>query len=452
MNTGDLPARATGGGPTQGPWVSGFTVGVSPGLEPRILRPGLRGRENRAAYVEAGGYADAGVRGEELIDAVESAGLRGRGGAAFPAGVKMRAVRDRGGPRYLVANGEEGEPAPVKDRWLLRFRPHLMLDGLLRTAEAVGVERAYVFVSDATAVESVGRAIQELTTLPVPIDLVAVAPTYVAGEEKAVVRALGGGPALPVDKPPRPFEAGVGGGPTLVANVETLANVPFVAVEGAAAYRRIGTARSPGSFLATVSGNCRRSRLYEVSLGAAVRDVLDMPEAPVGEVPAVLIGGFIGGILGTRALDMSLAHDELREGGSGLGCGAAVVLGEDDCPVAAVADLVSYFARESANQCGTCIRGTPAMRDAVFALARGTDDTARVRSWSVSVRERGRRAPLDGAAGVAASLLREFPKLVEKHLAAPCSRCARLIGAEIPETTRFRVQIDEHYERGEPVT
>ena len=156
--------------------------------------------------------------------------------------------------------------------------------------------------------------------------------------------------------------------------------------------------------------------------------------------------------MGVRALDMRLGYDELRDEGSGLGCGGVVVLGADDCPVAAVADVMSYFARENANQCGACIRGTPAMRDSVLALARGTDDTARLRSWSVSLRERGACALLDGAAGMAASLLREFPSVVQEHLVAPCSRCAGLIGPEIPQRTRFQVVIDDYEDRGELIT
>src|SRR4051794_6087922 len=207
--------------------MSELTLGVLRRIDPRLLQPTRGARETRAEYEAAGGYAANGLRGRDLIDAVESAGLRGHGGAAFPTGVKLRTVADREGPRYLIANGEEGEPASIKDRWLLRFRPHLVLDGVLCAAEAIEAEKAYVYVSDAGAADSVTAAIAELGgDAAVPLELVVVEPGYVAGEETSAVRFIMGGPAKPLDKPPRPFEAGVEGRPTLVANVETLANLP----------------------------------------------------------------------------------------------------------------------------------------------------------------------------------------------------------------------------------
>lgn len=430
-------------------WVSGLSIGPAPGLEPRLLRVGLRGREDARAYLAVGGYADGGVGGEALVKEVESAGLRGRGGAAFPTGVKMRSVRDRPGPRYLVANGEEGEPVSVKDRWLLRHRPHLVLDGLLRTAHALDVDRAYVFVSDPASARSVAQALEEREMLSVPVELVTVDPAYVAGEETAVVRAIGGGRALPLDKPPRPFNAGVKGQPTLIANVETLANVPFISHFGSDAYRAVGTTSSPGTFLLTLSGDCRFPGLYEVPLGIGLRDVLEALAEPSSEPRGFLVGGFFGGILNPRALDMRLAYDDLRDERSGLGCGSIVVVGADDCPVAAVADVMSYFARENAKQCGACIRGTPAMRDAVLDLARGIDDTERLRRWSETLRERGACGLLTGAAGLAGSLLREFSELVEEHLDAPCHRCARLVGPDVPQATRFRLAVDDMTPEGE---
>ena len=145
--------------------------------------------------------------------------------------VKLRAVRDSGrGRTVVVANGEEGEPASVKDRWLLRNRPHLVLDGLRLAALIVGAGRAYVYVSDQPAARAVEDALAEVDTenlAGLSISLVTVEPGYVAGEETAAVRAINGGPAKPTDKPPRPFQEGVAGVPTLVSNVETLASCPI---------------------------------------------------------------------------------------------------------------------------------------------------------------------------------------------------------------------------------
>jgi NADH:ubiquinone oxidoreductase subunit F (NADH-binding) len=430
--------------PMTSEWSSGLSIGAFPGAEPRLLKLGGGEREAYETYVRGNGFARGGAEGPELIDAIESAGLRGRGGAAFPTGVKLRSVHDRAAPRYIVANGEEAEPASVKDRWLLRHRPHLVLDGLLRTAEAVGVERAYVFVSDSAAAKSVAQAIDELGSTTVPIELATVAAAYVAGEETAVIRAIGGGPALPLDKPPRPFERGVDGRPTLVANIETLANVPGIALRGPGWFRSLGTTASPGTFLLTVSGACEHPGLYEVPFGVTLHEALSelagLSDAPCG----FLMGGFFGGVLGPRALDVRLAYDEFRDEGSGLGCGAVIVLGADDCPVAAAADVMAYFERENAKQCGACIRGTQGMRDVLFQLGRGSSEPGqvdRLRGWSTSLRERGACALLDGAASLVGSLLREFPETVEEHLGARCDRCAVLLPTEDAVRSRFLLTV-----------
>ena len=210
---------------------SGLAVGHFPGIEPRLVLPGAE-REDLASYRASGGYADT---GGDLIAAVEASLLRGRGGAGFPLAVKMRTLASQHGEVFLLANGEEGEPASIKDRWLLRRRPHLVLDGVLRAATAINAARAYLYISDPAAAASVTAAIAELGTPPVPLVLHQVDPAYVAGEESAAVRAINGGPAKPTDKPPRPFQSGIAGRPTMVSNVETLANLPFIATKAPSA-------------------------------------------------------------------------------------------------------------------------------------------------------------------------------------------------------------------------
>jgi NADH:ubiquinone oxidoreductase subunit F (NADH-binding) len=158
------------------------------------------------------------------------------------------------------------------------------------------------------------------------------------------------------------------------------------------------------------------------------------------------MGGFFAGLLGPRALDVRLAYDELREEGSGLGCGAVILLGSNDCTVAAATDVLSYFARENAKQCGPCIKGTAAMRDALASLALGRADASvvdRLRKWSLSLRERGACALLDGAAGVAGSLLREFPTDVERHLARGCDRCTELVSGDLDRESRFQLAFEQ---------
>ena len=397
-------------------------VAVWPGLTSRLLRVGV-GVETAAEYRRSGGYQHLGDAAA-LLDEIAQAGVLGRGGAAFPMAVKLATVRAaaaRGLDTVLVANGEEGEPASFKDRWLLRSRPHLVLDGLRLAAAIVNATHAHVYVSDAVAAESVQRAIAESSEEDlggVAVGIRLVAPGYVAGEETAAVRAINGGPAKPSDKPPRPFEQGVGGLPTLVSNVETLANLPFVHRHGAAAYREVGTDASPGTFMATVTGGGRAAGLYEVPLGVSAAELIAWHGIEADSVHGALMGGYFAGLLDRRVLDITLDYETLRGLGSGLGCGAVSVL-TDESPVAVAASVLAYFDRENAGQCGSCFNGTAAMAAAAIALRDGVataEDVERLERWSVVLRGRGACATLDAATNIAASLLAQFPDDVAQHL------------------------------------
>jgi NADH:ubiquinone oxidoreductase subunit F (NADH-binding) len=405
-----------------------ITVAASPGCEPRLLVG--QGREDLAAYRALGGYgalADAGT----LLAEVEASGLVGRGGAAFPLAVKLRAVRENGrlaGGSVVVANGEEGEPASIKDRWLLRNRPHLVLDGLRSAAAIVGAELAYVYVSDPESARSVAAALAELDpgALGVDVGMLTVPPGYVAGEETAAVRALNGGPVKPTDKPPRPFEEGVGGLPTLVSNVETLANLPYLQRHGAQVYRSQGTALSPGTFLATITGAGKPPVLYELPHGLPFTELLALHGVSPDQLKGALMGGYFAGLLDRRVLESTLDHETVRGIGSGLGCGAISLITED-CIVAVAASVLAYFDRENAGQCGSCFNGTAAMAAAAGALRDGaatTEDVERLRRWSLVLRGRGACATLDAACNVAASLLDQFPDEVARHLDSGCADCS----------------------------
>jgi NADH:ubiquinone oxidoreductase subunit F (NADH-binding) len=328
----------------------------------------------------------------------------------------------------VVANGEEGEPASIKDRWLLRHRPHLVLDGLRLAAQMVGAARAHVYVSDRHASDSVVTALAEVDAAVLDglaITVVTVEPGYVAGEETAAVRVLNGGPAKPTDKPPRPFEEGVAGLPTLVSNVETLANLPFLQRHGAEVFREHGTPTSSGTFLATITGAGRPPALYEIPHGVAFTDLLTLHGVPADEVRGVLMGGYFAGLVNRDMLDATLDHESLRRLNSGLGCGAIAIL-TDGCPVAVAASVMAYYDRENASQCGSCFNGTAAMSAVTEALRDGIatdEDLARLERWSVVLRGRGACATLDGATNVAASLLVQFPQVVASHLEKGCQTC-----------------------------
>lgn len=395
-------------------------------LKPRLLTEDSE-REDAAVYRERGGYLPL-MDADQLLGEVDASGLVGRGGAAFPLGVKLRAVRDNGraaGGAVVIANGEEGEPASVKDRWLLQHRPHLVLDGLRLAAAIVSTRRVYVYVSDADSARSVEAALGEAVLQDLDVEVWTVDPGYVAGEETAAVQAINGGPAKPTDKPPRPFEFGVGELPTLISNVETLANLPHLQRHGAKAFRTQGTVLSPGTFLATITGASRPPALYELPHGLPFTELLALHGVSSEQLRGVLMGGYFAGLLNRSVLDTRLDHETMRGIGSGLGCGAISLI-TDDCPVAVAASVLAYFDRENAGQCGSCFNGTAAMAAAAGALrdfAATTEDVDRLRRWSVVLRGRGACGTLDAATNVAATLLDQFPAEVTRHLEGTCPDC-----------------------------
>ncbi|WP_328535196.1 NADH-ubiquinone oxidoreductase-F iron-sulfur binding region domain-containing protein [Streptomyces sp. NBC_00344] len=385
-------------------------------------------------YAATGGYRDATGPGE-LLGHIAAAGLRGRGGAGFPVAVKLRAVRDAGAPPVVVANGEEGEPGSVKDRWLLRARPHLVLDGLARAAAITGARRGYVYLADPVAGERIRRALTERET-ELPVEVIETPHTYVAGEETAVVRRINGGPALPTAKPPRPYEQGVGGAPTLIANVETLARIALLA---ARPEERRRTARAT---LVTLSGGSAGPLLAEVPYGTTLRTLARTQGTP--EPVGALMGGLFGGLIGPRSLDLALDPDTLSAAGTALGCAAIRFLAPDECPVSVAALAARHLAAQSTRQCGVCVAGTGSIHDALTALASGTAEAGvhtNLHRWSTALPGRGACGLLDAAAGTAGSLLRAFPHLVSSHLDGPCPTCerdaraARQLTVAVPKVT-----------------
>lgn len=401
---------------------------VSPvfGAEP------YRGVEDLARYLAMGGYAPL-TSHDRLLDWIADLGLRGRGGAGFPAAVKLRAVRDAPGRPVVVANGEEGEPGSVKDRWLLCHRPHLVLDGLRLAAAMTGAGHGFVYLSDPVAEHAVRHALTERRT-GLRIDVVRTPHAYVAGEETAVVRRIEGGPALPTAKPPRPFEAGVGGAPTLVANVETLARIALMHTCPDAA------AAVSGAHLVTLSGSggCAAA-LVEAPAGAHLKLLADLYGH--GRAEAVLLGGLFGGLYGPGWRDLPLDHDGLKAVGGALGCAALHFLHPEDCPVALAAEATAYLAAQSARQCGVCVSGTGALAGTLTAVARGAagDDTAgQLHRWSRQLPGRGACGLLDAAARIVATLLAHFPARIDAHRGSGCPACT---AATPDDGRRFTVTV-----------
>ena len=368
--------------------------------------------------------------GHDLIAEVLAAGLRGRGGAGFPAGVKLGAVAQGSRP-VVVVNGTEGEPMSGKDGALLRRTPHLVLDGAQAAARAVGAREVLVCASG-PANEALAAALAERAHAgrerQLRFTLVQRAYGYVAGEETAVLAHLEGRPARPRVTPPRPAERGYRGRPTLVQNVETLAHIGLIARHGAAWFRATGTAERPGTTLVSVSGAVGAPGVYEVPSGCVLDDVLRLAGGASEPVRALLVGGYFGAWVAGNARGLTLDDAALRPHGAAVGAGVVVALGESACAVAETARLTAYLAAQSAGQCGPCVHGLGALAGVVDRFASGrtapADGELLVR-WTELVRRRGACAHPDGAARMLASATRLFRAELEQHArGGPCARCA----------------------------
>lgn len=378
-----------------------------------------------------------------LIDAVERARLAGRGGAGFPTARKLQSVArtHRAGP--VVVNAMEGEPHSRKDGHLLSLAPHLVLDGAVLAAREVGAASIVVAVArDRTqALVSVQQAVAERRRRadPVEIQVEAGPQRYVGGEETALVHWLNGGPIRPTSTPPRPFERGVGGRPTLILNAETAAHVALIARYGDAWFRSVGTAQAAGTALVTVGGDVVRSGVAEVAMGTPLRAIVEACE-PRGKPAAVLAGGYFGGwmpwdVAATLAAD----PEALRQAGAGWGPGVLVVAADDVCVVAETARILRYLAAESAGQCGPCLHGVSAVADDFAALCSGRDGglvLERLRRRIGLIDGRGACALPDGVRLLAASVLNGFGEHVRQHLLRGACPGSRALAIHLPPGPR----------------
>jgi NADH:ubiquinone oxidoreductase subunit F (NADH-binding) len=362
----------------------------------------------------------------ELIEAVELSGLRGRGGADFPTARKLRAVAERRRGQVLVVNGSETEPASAKDRLLLSRLPHLVLDGAVLAAEAVGARDVIVKVGE-SAVASV-RALESAISVRegdgVKIHVSAGPEGYVMGEESAVVHFLNGGAPVPTMVPPRPFERGYRGKPTLIQNPETLAQIALVARYGDRWYRELGTDADPGSALVTISGAVAAPGVYELAFGTPMTDLLAAAGGSTEPLQALLVGGYFGTwVESSRAFRLRLAREDLRSVGCSLGSGVLIALGESSCGLHESARVIEYLAAQSAGQCGPCVFGLRAIADSVGAIADGVAhdrERDRLLRWTAEIRGRGACHHPDGAARFVESALDVFAAQIDAHRHSTC--------------------------------
>jgi NADH:ubiquinone oxidoreductase subunit F (NADH-binding) len=379
----------------------------------------------------------------ELVGEVTRAGLRGRGGAGFPAGIKLAAVAEGRRP-VVVVNGTEGEPMSAKDRALLRRTPHLVLDGALAAAEAVGAREVLLCAPpEANAVVAAALAERGAASRREPrVTLAQSAPGYVAGEETAVIAHLEGRAARPRVTPPRPAEQGYRKRPTLVQNVETLAHIGLIARHGAAWFRERGTPDRPGTTLVTISGAVRAPGVYEVASGVPLAELSRIAGGVTEPTRALLVGGYFGAWVDGHGSGLTLDDADLRGHGAAVGAGVVVVLGDSACPVAETARLAAYMAGESAGQCGPCVHGLGALAGVLdrFATARtAPGDGERLVRWTEMVRGRGACAHPDGVTRMLASATRLFRTDLEEHARhGPCSGCGGPSTLVLPVPSRAR--------------
>ncbi len=351
---------------------------------PKILTLGLEREDSHtlAAYRAQGGYETlkkvlATMTPDQVTAEVKESGIRGRGGAGFPAGVKWGFIDKKSGkPIYLVVNADESEPGTFKDRLILERLPHRMIEGIVIASFALGVRHAFIYirgeyasparrVADAIAeAEAAGFLGQNIlgSGMELKLTLARGAGAYICGEETALLESLEGKKGYPRLKPPFPAAVGLYGCPTVINNVETIATVPWIVAHGGAAYKAIGTEKSTGTRLMSVSGRVQRPGVYEVPLGLPLREFLedDLGGMQDGfELKGVIPGGSSTNILTPDEVDRAnLDFESIAQFGTFLGSGGMIVLDHTISIVEAAYSVAHFFAHESCGQCSPCREGT----------------------------------------------------------------------------------------------
>ncbi|MCR5812673.1 MAG: SLBB domain-containing protein [Lachnospiraceae bacterium] len=303
-----------------------------------------------------------------LIDEIEKASkLRGRGGAGFNTGFKWSGARaSEGDVKYVVCNGDEGEPGTFKDRYILENDPHTVLEGVLIAAYAIGASNAIIYVRGeyehqiGLLREAIRQAQEKGLTDGVDVCVYTGAGSYVCGEETALLNSIEGLRAEPRLKPPFPTVKGAFGKPTVVNNVETFANVPMIVKEGAAWFAGIGNEAYPGTKIFSVSGDIKNPGCYEVSTDVTLEDIVNGLAGGVREghtLKAIQLGGSSCGYIKADELSLSVAFDSLRAAGKSLGSGAVLALDETRDMVLQVQQILHFFAHESCGKCTPCREG-----------------------------------------------------------------------------------------------
>ncbi len=403
-------------------------------------------------YEANGGYAAMKqafetFKPEELVAMVKKSGLRGRGGAGFPTGMKWGFLPKDGRSRYLVVNSDEAEPGTFKDRELIEENPHQLIEGIIISSYATEASEAYIYCRGEfwRGAEQLKRAVKEAydhgylgtnilgTGFSLELKVYRGAGAYICGEESALLESLEGKRGNPRLKPPFPAVAGLYGGPTVVNNVETICNLPPLVTYGAEWYTSMGTDKSPGLKIMSVSGRVKRPGNYEIPLGTPLRTLIEEYAGgllPGHTVKAVIPGGSSVPLLMPDQLDTPLDYESIVKAGSMLGSGGCIVLDEQVCIVGATARLVKFYREESCGKCTPCREGTYWMTDVLDRVEMGKGEPRDLEVLAdVADNIAGKCfCPLgDASLGVLVSALKHFRHEFEAHVAEhTCPMGARL--------------------------
>ena len=395
----------------------------------------------------AGYQADGGYRAlqkalamnpADIVEEVKTSNLRGRGGAGFATGLKWTFLPKDVRPRYLCVNADESEPGTFKDRYIIEFDPHMLLEGIAITCYALDIHLAYIYIrgefpAQARALE---KALEEARAAGIlgqrlmgkdfelEVHVHRGAGAYICGEESALMESLEGKKGYPRFRPPFPAVVGLWGKPTIINNVETIANVPWIVENGGAAYAALGGGKSGGTRLFGVSGHVKRPGIYEKPVHYNLKTLVmeDCGGTPSGRpIKAVIPGGSSSPVLRGDEIDVSLEFDAIKAAGSMSGSGGVIVMDDSVCVVRVLARIARFYAEESCGQCTPCREGTPWMEAIVEKIehGRGTaEDVARLEQVANSVMGMTICALGDAAAMPVQSFVKRFKQDFLAHVEA----------------------------------
>ena len=395
------------------------------------------------SYVKQGGYlallkAIQEMTPIEVVDEIKKAGLRGRGGAGFPTGIKWdKVATHRVTERYVVCNAGEHEPGTFKDRHLLTHHPHQLIEGLLIASYAIGAKETFLYMNEAFGkiVDEVRATMEEAqkqgylgnrimgTDFSCDIQIFLGPDLYVAGEETAMLETMQGRKAIPQHKPPfYPTEYGLYAKPTVVNNVETLSNIPQIIKNGGEWFSRIGAKNCPGTMFFSLSGGINQPGIYELPLGISLRTLIEKYGGGVKDgrrLKAVFPGGPSFPLLTEKDIDVPMDFDSLKKAGTGLGSAGVIVVDETACMVRKVLEFSSFFEVSSCGKCPPCTMGTQVLQEIVRRIENGQgkpEDLKSLEQISGFVKGRGDCTVITGASVTVETGLRHFREEFEKHI------------------------------------